>query len=994
MPKRSKSTTDQQDASSSSKRVKTSCLQELQGKFEKLNVFCAFCDANLTTSITLQSLQKAVSDLTVEDLASINVIVPNFIKFNYVSNDILEIEFGRPANKKLSKQKHAQAIGNRGDDWFRGFSSSSRNRDESAPKPVKPDAVKKLVEQQNKLFDKALTKFIKHCDDKKLDVDQHLLYEREKHIPIPYLGEEDPFEEIDSRLMAGSSQPKTMSELIQGMKSLYFYDGQLENETNIRTFDAKLPQYDDIELSDPIKAALQEKGINQLYVHQAEAIKGLYEGHHVIVSTSTASGKSLIYQIPVLEDLLTDISSKAMYIFPTKALAQDQMRALKDIIQQIPNLEDVMISTFDGDTPNEQRSYIRKFASVLFTNPDMLHHAILPNATLWRHFLAKLKYVVVDELHVYNGLFGTHVALIMRRLRRLCHLAGNNHVQFISCSATIASPDKHMKAVFGIDNVKLIDVDGAPHGKKEFIVWNPSLHMPLDEQSERRGAIAEGANILEYLLENNIRTIAFCKVRKSCELLMKELRENLQRKQRKDIMNKVMSYRGGYTAESRRKIESQMFNGELLGIIATNALELGVDIGSLDAVLMVGVPWSISALWQQSGRSGRRNADSLSLVVCDGNPLDQHYARHPEELFVKLPDTLSVNFENSIVIESHVQCAAEEEPIHAIEDQQYFGENLPSVCEEHLTPIGNQLYRPDPKFRPYPSQYVNIRNINEDSFAVVDVTDGRNVVLEEIEVHRVGFEIYEGAIFIHQGRTYLVEECNIDKKYSKVRLARVDWTTVQRNYTNVDALSTNTTKHILDTRNTVSFGKVTVSTVVFGYYRIDKRKRIIDAHDVYMDPIIVESTGVWADAPGPALEQLDFLNIDSMAAIHAASHCLISLLPRFAYSAISDLRTECKNPSAARQRPARIALYEAQPSGVVRQAFKFFDSLVNTCINQIQACTCDTGCPSCVHLAFCSEQNQVCSKEGALIVLKTLRGDDVLSTKYTETEIECLVENN
>ncbi|CAO0799244.1 unnamed protein product [Mucor circinelloides] len=582
----------------------------------------------------------------------------------------------------------------------------------------------------------------------------------------------------------------------------------------------------------------------------------------------------------------------------------------------------------------------------------------------------------------------------MRRLRRLCHLAGNNHVQFISCSATIASPDKHMKAVFGIDNVKLIDVDGAPHGKKEFIVWNPSLHMPLDEQSERRGAIAEGANILEYLLENNIRTIAFCKVRKSCELLMKELRENLQRKQRKDIMNKVMSYRGGYTAESRRKIESQMFNGELLGIIATNALELGVDIGSLDAVLMVGVPWSISALWQQSGRSGRRNADSLSLVVCDGNPLDQHYARHPEELFVKLPDTLSVNFENSIVIESHVQCAAEEEPIHAIEDQQYFGENLPSVCEEHLTPIGNQLYRPDPKFRPYPSQYVNIRNINEDSFAVVDVTDGRNVVLEEIEVHRVGFEIYEGAIFIHQGRTYLVEECNIDKKYSKVRLARVDWTTVQRNYTNVDALSTNTTKHILDTRNTVSFGKVTVSTVVFGYYRIDKRKRIIDAHDVYMDPIIVESTGVWADAPGPALEQLDFLNIDSMAAIHAASHCLISLLPRFAYSAISDLRTECKNPSAARQRPARIALYEAQPSGVVRQAFKFFDSLVNTCINQIQACTCDTGCPSCVHLAFCSEQNQVCSKEGALIVLKTLRGDDVLSTKYTETEIECLVENN
>ncbi|CEP09281.1 hypothetical protein [Parasitella parasitica] len=977
MPKRASANDQQKQDSCPSKRTKTSCLQELQTKFERLNVFCAFCDARLTTSITLQSLQKAVSNLTVEDLASINVIVPNFVKFNYVSNQVLEIEFGRPVSKKLSKQKHAQAIGNRGDDWVRRFSRKNVG-DDSTPKPVKPDAVRRLIEQQNKVFDKALDAFIKHCDEKKLDADQHLLYEREKHIPIPYLGEDDPFEEIDTGLMTRSLQPKTMPELIQGMKQLHFYGGQLESEANMRTFDAKLPDYGNCELSEPVATALEERGIHKLYIHQTEAIKGLHDGYHVIVSTSTASGKSLIYQIPVLENLLNDRSNKAMYIFPTKALAQDQMRALKDILLQIPNLEDVMISTFDGDTPNDQRSFIRKHASVVFTNPDMLHHAILPNGKLWNQFFAKLKYVVVDELHVYNGLFGTHVALIMRRLRRWCHLAGNKHIQFISCSATIASPDAHMKAVFGVDNVKLIDVDGAPHGKKEFIIWNPSLNTPLDELSERKGAIAEGASILEYLLENNIRTIAFCKVRKSCELLMKQLRENLQAKQRKDIMNKVMSYRGGYTAENRRKIESQMFNGELLGIIATNALELGVDIGSLDAVVMVGVPWSISSLWQQSGRSGRRNADSLSLVVCDGNPLDQHYARHPEELFTKIPDTLSINFENSIVIESHVQCAAEEEPIHAIEDQAYFGDDLPVVCQEHLAPIGNSLYRPDPKFRPYPSQYVNIRNINEDSFAVVDVTDGRNVVLEEIEVHRVGFEIYEGAVFIHQGRTYLVEECNIDKKYSKVHLARVDWTTIQRDYTNVDALSTDTSKRILDTLNTVSFGKVRVSTVVFGYYRIDKRKRIIDTHDLYMDPIIVESTGIWADAPGPALAQLDFLNIDPMAAIHAASHCLISLLPRFAYSAIVDLRTECKNPHATRQRPARIALYETQPSGVVRQAFKFFDGLVNMC----------------VHLSFCSEQNQVCSKEGALIVLKAIRGDDVLTTDYTETEIEYLIEND
>ncbi|KAI7901494.1 P-loop containing nucleoside triphosphate hydrolase protein [Cokeromyces recurvatus] len=948
--------------STKKRRINNDILKDLEKKFEAINIFCAFCDARLTTAVTFQSLQKAVANLTIEDLAAINVIIPDFVKFNPISKETLEIEFG----SSISHNKNN--VSNK-------FDNDEFNFNKSVP-VIKPKAVKKHIQQQNTLFKKSLNQFIKECKEKNIvNTKDHLLYELEKYIPMPYIEEDDLFNSKEE-----NKDNMSISQLIEGFKSLSFYHDQLDNVAVVKSFPSKMPILGDIHnlVSDQLKTALKEKGINNLYIHQTEALKSLLlEKQHVIVSTSTASGKSLIYQIPVLESLIKDKSSTAMYIFPTKALAQDQMRSLKDILCCVAlKLDDIQICSFDGDTPVEQRSSIRNHANVIFTNPDMLHHAILPNSKLWNHFLLKLRYVVVDELHVYNGLFGTHVAFIMRRLRRLCHLAGNTKVQFISCSATISNPVEHMKNMFGInDNINLVDIDGAPHGKKEFIIWNPPIINPavLDTKSEeRRGAIAEGADILEYLLLNNIRTIAFCKMRKSCELLMKQVRENLQKKDRKEMMNKVMSYRGGYTVETRRKIEGQMFNGELLGIIATNALELGIDIGSLDAVLMVGVPWSISALWQQSGRSGRRNADSLSLVICDNNPLDQHYARHPEELFLKKADTLSINLENMSAIEGHLQCAAEEAPIDPINDQVYFGCNLPTLCQELLTEIDNGLYRPDPRLRPYPSQYVRIRNINDDLFAVVDVTDNRNVVLEEVELHRVGFELYEGAVFIHQGRTYVVEECNIDKRYSKIHLARVNWTTSQRDYTDVDATSTKEMKYILNTNYAVSLGSVNVSTVVFGYYRIDKSKRIIDSHDVYMDPIITESNGIWVDVPGPALTQLKISDINPMAAIHAASHCLISLLPRFTHSSVTDVRTECKNPHATRPRPARITLYETQPMGIIRQAYRLFDDLLKLSIKQIENCPCEFGCPSCIHLTFCSEYNEVCSKQGALILLKSL----------------------
>ncbi|KAI8068899.1 P-loop containing nucleoside triphosphate hydrolase protein [Thamnidium elegans] len=922
MPKRE---LEKQETTNTHKK-RCDAIKQLKTKFEAINTFYVFYNANSTAAVTLNSLQQVVPDLTLQDLAAINVILRNFITFKYTTSETIEIEFGYPSVNNNKKTLMA--------------------------------TIKQLISQQTKLFNKALADFLKACKQKELDPSDYLLHELEKYMPYPVLDDD--------------WSQKCLAEVIEGLKQVSFYDEQFET---VKSFDSKEAIYGELELSNEIKIALEERGVDKLYVHQTEALQALFDGQHVIVSTSTASGKSFIYQIPVLQSLLKDKTSKALYIFPTKALAQDQKRALEAIMHRIPNLEHIMISTFDGDTPYDKRAFIRTNASVIFTNPDMLHYAILPHSKLWGPFLTTLKYLVVDELHVYNGLFGTHMALIMRRLRRLCSYNNNHQLQFISCSATIHEPDKHMKTMFGIENVKLINQDGSPHGKKEFIVWNPALLNPI-QQSIRKSAIMEGALLMEYLIENNIRTIAFCKVRKTCELLMKQLRQNLLVKQKQNMVNRVMSYRGGYTPHDRRKIESKMFNGELMGIIATNALELGIDIGSLDAVLMIGVPWSKSALWQQSGRAGRRNADSLSIVVCDNNPLDQFYANNPSLLFEKTADVLSLEVNTSIVLEGHIQCAAEELPIDISKDQIYFGPQLETICRQHLVKIDHQLYRPASQFRPYPSKFVNIRNINEDTFAVVDITDQKNVIIEEIEAHRVAFEIYQGAIFIHQGRPYLVQECNIDKRYAKVQLTHVDWTTIQRNYTNLDILSTDQTKHISNTKNFVCFGKVKVTTVVFGYYRINSQKRILDAHDVYMDPIITQTTGLWADVPGTALVELGALDIDPMAAIHATSHCLISLLPQFSSSTSNDVRTECKNPNATRQRPSRVALYERQPCGIVRQAYKYFDQLIETCIQQISHCQCENGCPSCVHWAQCSEHNQVCSKQGAMIVLCAMQNSN------------------
>ncbi|KAI9843221.1 MAG: hypothetical protein M1838_002734 [Thelocarpon superellum] len=629
------------------------------------------------------------------------------------------------------------------------------------------------------------------------------------------------------------------------------------------------------------------------------------------------------------------------------------------------------------------RTLIRDEARIIFTNPDMLHITILPQEESWRSFLQNLRFVVVDELHVYNGLFGSHIAFIMRRLRRICAALGNRHVKFISCSATVANPEEHMKTIFGIEKLKLTDLDGSPSGRKEFLCWNTPFKDPGDPTSGRGDAMAESAKVFCQLILRGVRVIAFCRIRRQCEVLVGAVKTELGALERPEVMARVMGYRGGYTPQDRRKIEKEMFEGKLMGIIATNALELGVDIGSLDAVITVGFPYTISNLRQQSGRAGRRNKDSLSVLIGDCFPTDQYYMENPDEIFTKPNCELQVDLQNMLVMEGHIQCAAYEMPIRPDEDALYFGKGLREVAEERLVVDALGFYHCAERFRPYPSKFVAIRDTEDGHFAIIDTTNQQNVVLEELEPSRANFTIYEGAIFLHQGQTYLVKEFSPERQMAMVERVRVDWITQQRDYTDIDPIETEAIRRIPGSRSRAFYGPIRIRGVVFGYFKLDRRRRILDAVEVDNPPIVLFSKGMWLDVPKHALDILNGRRLNVAGAIHAAEHAMLSLMPNFVISMPGDVRTECKNAlkelskkETSRKRPARLTFYDAKGgasgSGISTKAFEFVDLLLRQACERVEACHCTEGCVECVCSERCKEQNAVMSKAGASVILRCL----------------------
>jgi DEAD/DEAH box helicase domain-containing protein len=695
--------------------------------------------------------------------------------------------------------------------------------------------------------------------------------------------------------------------------------------------------------------ALARTGVERLYEHQAVAVEAAMTGPF-IVTTGTASGKSLCFNLPTLHALLTKPTARAMYLYPTKALAQDQARALN----AFGLTRQVRPAIYDGDTPREQRRAIRERANIVLTNPDMLHVGILPNHRYWDRFLAQLEVVVVDEAHVYRGVFGCHVANVLRRLRRLAP-----GVRIYLASATVANPVELAERLTGLDDIALVDRDGSPQPRRQIAMWNPPI---VDEAlAARRSSLGESADLLADLLRGGARTICFVKSRRGVELLAKLVTDLAP-----ELEGAIAPYRAGYTPQQRRDIEARLVSGELRCVITTDALELGIDIGALDACVVVTFPGTVASLRQMWGRAGRRG-HGLAVYVAGEDALDQFFCRHPEQFLERPVEAAILDHRNDDVFRAQLVCAAHEAPL-GDEDDEVFGAEWRE--QARVLVAAGELVERRGRFvlrRPqdYPAARVSLRSASPDSFAVVDVSSGE--LLGTVEAARAFTTVHDGAVYLHQARSYEVARLEVEERRALVRPFTGNWYTQPKKETDTWV------ERLLERRSVLgvelSFGIVSVSETVLAY----QRKRLPDHEVIDLQALDLPTTefstqALWWELPEELLE--DFPREALLGALHAAEHTQIAVLPLLAMCDRWDIGGLSTNmhPQTGR---ATVFIYDGHPGGVgiTRRGFHEFDVLTADAWRLISECPCKDGCPSCVQSPKCGNLNEPLHKRGALELL-------------------------
>ncbi|MGH2760741.1 MAG: DEAD/DEAH box helicase [Actinomycetota bacterium] len=738
------------------------------------------------------------------------------------------------------------------------------------------------------------------------------------------------------------------------------YEGQI-------VVSRKLPKRDPsfAELSKPLPdelaRALANAGIERFFTHQAAAIDKLREGRHTVIATGTASGKTLAYHVPILESILR--GGVALYLSPTKALAQDQLRQ----IERVP-LEEVRADTYDGDTPTGVRASIRRKANFVLTNPDMIHVGILPYHQLWRPFLSKLAFVVVDEAHVLRGIFGSHVALILRRLRRVASRYGSSPT-FALASATIGNPAEHACALTGLP-VEAVTEDGAPNGERHFVFWNPPF-LDDEQDGRRRSSNVESAKVLSELVGFDARTLAFSKTRVGAELVAKYAR----RKEHGTDGN-IVAYRAGYLASERREIESGLQSGRYDGVSATNALELGIDIGDLDAVVLNGFPGTVSSARQQAGRAGRSGQPSLAVVVPQDEPLDQYYANHPNEFFAKPHEAALVNPANPHVLKPHVGCAAYELPLAQGETDTLGGEAVAQIARE-LVESGDLRERSGRLYwarRRPPAPDIDIRSAGSLRFRIVEEGTGR--LVGTVDGARAFATVHPGAVYLHQGETYRVTELVIEDRVALVKLDAVEEYTQSK--TDIDLVVSDEERTGRLGPNKLAHGLVEVTEQVIGYQR---RKLpggdVIETHELDLPPQRLVTRAVWYVMDDPkvrrALRGLEDEEDVMLGALHAAEHAGIGILPVFAMCDRWDIGGLSTNFHPDTGDPT-IFIYDGYPmgAGISDHAFDVAREHLRATRDHVHNCPCAAGCPSCVQSPKCGNWNEPLHKAGAVRVLDLL----------------------
>ena len=702
-----------------------------------------------------------------------------------------------------------------------------------------------------------------------------------------------------------------------------------------------------------VREALATQGIDSLYAHQAEAWEAAARGENLIVTTGTASGKTLAFNLPVLDALAREPKQRALYLYPTKALAQDQLRSLGSF--RLPRLR---AAIYDGDTEAERRWQVRKWANVILSNPDMLHVGVLPHHDRWGDVLTNLAYVIVDEAHVYRGVFGSHVANVLRRLRRLARVYGAEP-QFLLASATIANPGELARSLTGAEATVIGD-DGAPRAERTVALWNPPLTD--EELGLRASALGEASRLMAELVSRGLRTLCFAKSRRAAELIHRFTADRLGDDSR------LSPYRAGYTPQQRRKIERRLLEGELLGVSATNALELGIDVGLLDCVLSVGFPGTVASLRQQWGRAGRRG-HGLAVLVASEDALDQYFMREPETLLERRVEAAILDHENPRVLDGHVRAAAFEAPLDDA-DRDLLGdaalERAAVLPELQKTKAGYVWAGRD-----YPAARVSLRSTGPEAFTIVDSSSG--TMLGIVEQERAYSTVHEGAIYLHLGESYRVRELDFTSRTAVVEPFRGDYYTQAKKETSTAIVEATRSERRLGVD--LSFGRVVVTEQVVGY----QKRSIQTQESIELVPLVLPQTEFETEAawflPEPwMLEGLDDMP-RLLGSLHAAEHSLIALLPLWAMCDRWDIGGLSTNLHFQTGRPT-IFVYDGHAGGVgiTERGFDVFEGWTDDTARLLQGCPCERGCPSCVQSPKCGNLNEPLDKAGALDLLERMLG--------------------
>jgi DEAD/DEAH box helicase domain-containing protein len=737
-------------------------------------------------------------------------------------------------------------------------------------------------------------------------------------------------------------------------------DGRVVAESGAEARPAK-----QVALPRSLEPALVERlravGVERLYSHQRAAYEAAASSNLVITS-GTASGKSLAFNLPVLEGIARDPKRRALYLYPTKALAQDQARSLAAL--RPPNLREAI---YDGDTPREERPTIRRRGNLVLSNPDMLHVGILPNHKSWGDFLANLDWVVVDEAHTYRGVFGSHVANVLRRLRRVARAYGSEP-RFLLASATIANPVGLAEELVGTP-FELIDDDGAPRTGREIVMWNPPL---IDKATgTRRSALGEAADLLAELVSHGVRTICFLKSRRGIELIQRFARESLEARGKPELAARIAPYRGGYTPQQRREIEARLSAGELLAVVATDALELGIDIGELDAAICVTFPGTVASLRQMWGRAGRRRR-GLAVYVAGQDALDQFFCRHPEEFIGRPVEAAILDHASEQIAARHMVAAAYELPLSG-EDAEVLGPEWRQRAERLVS--AGQLREAGGRVLPQSSEFVAaklpLRSASADSVAVIERDSGEMLGL--VEAERAFTTIHPGAIYLHLGRSYEVEQLDLRGRRAVVSRFDGDWYTRPKKETEIYI------ERVREQRSTsgveLHFGEVSVSEQVIAYQRVSiAEQEPFDIVALELPEQQFVTQALWYVLPERLSGVLppDVL----LGALHATEHGQIAVLPLIAMCDRWDIGGLSTNVHFQTGR-STIFISDGHPGGVgiTLRGYEQFERLLGDAERLIAECPCEAGCPSCVQSPKCGNLNEPLHKAGALELMRQMRGE-------------------